>query len=155
MKNERFKKTKKRHEHLVDVINAAKISTEPPGSGSYQGTSSESDNGDQDIRTKLHFAADGSITGYGHDSADGQYTIVDGAWAILGSNSQPTVVWTEKYRKGFHVLVRGIFEPDGTTIKAHFASSKGVQGTFVLTPMLTPWGGTATRTAHRWQSEAH
>lgn len=132
-----FKKAKKRQRLLVNALNeTTTITAQVPPSGSYDGTSSESDNGDQDIRTTLRFAADGSITGNGRDSTDGPYTVVDGAWAPINGESQPTVAWTEKYSRGFEVVVKGTFLQDGT-IKARFTSSLGVRGTFVLQAPVT------------------
>ena len=48
-----------------------------------------------------------------------------------------TVAWTERYHKGFDVLVQGKVARDGA-IAARFLSSKGVKGTFRL-QLRTPF----------------
>ena len=131
-----FKKAKVRQRALLFELEERPIPSPPPLSGTYQGASTESDNGDQDVKTTLNFHEDGTITGRGYDSEDGSYRVTDGRWAVLDGTSQATVAWTERYgsRGGFEVLVEGsaVLEPV-TRINARFISSKGVRGKFELT----------------------
>merc|ERR1712224_96629 len=91
-----------------------------PRSGRYEGRSAEDDDGDQAVMTHLNFRKDGSVDGWGEDSADGRYIITDGVWSTTNGNemTQPggRVAWIEKYDEGFEVALRGQVRPDGTIL---------------------------------------
>lgn len=96
-----------------------------PVDGDYSGETAEDDAGDQDVRTTLTFARDGSIAGAGYDGVDGAYKIRQGRW------SQKRVAWIEEYDEGFTVALRGQVRPDGTIV-ALWASDRGVGGSVTL-----------------------
>lgn len=112
----------------------------PPlmASGKYLGETSESDGVVQEASTTLNFQADGRVTGFGYDSEDGSFNIVDGYW--YGTKA----VWFEKYgsgfkpnflssRKAFKVAVRAEYRPGDGTIRGNFCSSVGsITGSFTL-----------------------
>lgn len=95
-------------------------------SGTYVGTTKESDGSDQAVRTHLEFENDsdcGKITGNGVDSEDGSYT-------VTGSRAGNRVKWVERYRN-FSVTVRGRITSEGT-IACRFQSSTGVDDRYEL-----------------------
>jgi len=103
-----------------------------PVSGEYWGASEETDDGDQAVRTKLKFDANGKISGRGIDGIDGAYRITSGRWGVNLSKKKPTVAWTEKYDAGFTVVVAGEYEPATGKIRASFTSSRNVKGNFLI-----------------------
>ena len=124
-----------RHEELIDELGKRARPTPPP-SGEYWGSSEESDEGDQAVRSTLRFGAGGKVTGRGTDGVDGAYRITQGAWGgrAAGAASGVELGWIEEYDEGFRVAVRGRYDAADGTIKARFTSSRGVSGTFVLAP---------------------
>ena len=107
-------------------------------SGKYLGETSESDGVVQEASTTLNFEADGRVTGFGYDSEDGSFNIVDGYW--YGTKA----VWFEKYgsgfkpnfrssRKAFKVAVQAEYRPRDGTIRGNFCSSvRSISGRFTL-----------------------
>lgn len=128
-------RTEERHEELLEELSLAGRSGEDaPLSGEYWGSSEESDEGDQAVRSTINFRADGTITGRGRDGVDGSYRISRGRWGVRDGERRPQVAWIETYDEGFEVAVQGTYEPRDGKIKARFTSSRGVSGTFVLAP---------------------
>jgi len=104
-----------------------------PLSGEYWGSSEESDDGDQAVRSTLNFAEDGRIKGRGIDGVDGAYRITDGRWGVL-KGGKVTVTWIEVYDEGFRVAVSGSYNVRDGKIRGRFTSSRGVRGRFDLAP---------------------
>ena len=102
-----------------------------PRSGEYWGSSEESDEGDQAVRSTITFRGDGTLTGRGRDGVDGAYRL-NGRWGTLDGDSHPTVAWIEDYDEGFEVAVEGTFDARKGKINARFTSSRGVSGAFAL-----------------------
>lgn len=137
---------KERHRELIDELksshkNSGASSPEPPPSGEWWGASEESDAGDQAVRSTIKFGRDGSVTGRGIDGTDGAYRIRSGrwgvtesSWGVVEASSRPKLVWKEVYDEGFEVLVEGHYDARAGKINARFTSSRGVSGTFALTP---------------------
>jgi len=125
-----------RHEELLSELQLTNLDQQPPASGEYWGSSEESDEGDQAVRSTITFGKDGSITGRGIDGADGAYRIKKGRWGKLDkdANSQMTVAWIEEYDEGFRVVVKGRYNASDGKVSARFTSSRGVGGTFALAP---------------------
>jgi len=105
-----------------------------PVSGEYWGSSEESDEGDQAVRTTIKFGADGKISGRGKDGVDGAYRITSGRWGVNISKKKPTVAWMERYDAGFTVVVSGEYDPATGKIKGSFTSSRNVKGNFEIAP---------------------
>lgn len=125
------------HEELLEELAAAAARGSggaAPLSGVYWGSSEESDEGDQAVRTTLTFGSDGTIEGRGRDGVDGNYRISRGRWGVLDGDSEPTVAWIEKYDEGFEVMVQGKCDARSGKIEARFTSSRGVRGAFGLAP---------------------
>jgi len=125
-----------RHEKLLESLDAkaTQSGVDAPLSGEYWGSSEESDEGDQSVRTKLTFGSNGSVTGRGRDGVDGSYKISQGRWGVLDGQTKPTVAWIEDYDEGFKVAVKGSYDAGTGKIKARFTSSRGVGGSFELVP---------------------
>merc|ERR1712146_767364 len=68
-----WERAEKHHEKLLEELAAAaKLGGDNvPLSGEYWGSSEESDEGDQAVRTKLGFSSNGEIKGSGRDGVDG------------------------------------------------------------------------------------
>ncbi|CAB9506800.1 expressed unknown protein [Seminavis robusta] len=96
----------------------------PPCSGSYVGTTRESDGMNQQVQSDLKFYSDGEISGDGFDSEDGRYS-VSGAW------KENKVRWIERYGLRFSVTVRGEVLSDGS-IQCRFTSTRNVRGKFTI-----------------------
>jgi len=124
-----------RHEELADELGNRPRPTPPP-SGEYWGSSEESDEGDQAVRTTLRFGAGGVVKGRGTDGVDGAYRITKGVWGARDDAGAAGVElgWIEEYDEGFRVAVRGRYDARDGKITARFTSSRGVSGTFVLAP---------------------
>ena len=127
-------RAEERHEELLEELRLAATSKDAPNSGEYWGSSEESDEGDQAVRSTLTFGRDGSVTGRGKDGVDGAYRIVRGRWGTRDGDSKPTVAWIEEYDEGFQVAVKGHYDARDGKIKARFTSSRGVSGAFALAP---------------------
>jgi len=121
---------KKQDDLLADLNGAG----EPPPSGEYWGSSEESDEGDQAVRTTITFKPDGTVTGRGKDGVDGAYRITQVRWGVLGDDTKVTVAWYEKYDEGFWVAVKGTCDARSGRIKARFTSDRGVSGSCELAP---------------------
>merc|ERR1719198_2552351 len=107
-----------------------------PKSGEYWGSSDESDDGDQAVRSKIIFEANGAVRGRGIDGEDGPYTITKGVWGKRDRDKEHeiTVGWIEQYSEGFEVVVEGFYDVETGKIEARFRSSRGVSGRFMLAP---------------------
>lgn len=103
-----------------------------PPSGEYWGSSEESDEGDQAVRSTLKFGKNGSITGRGVDGVDGAYRISDGRWGVR--DGVVTLAWIEVYDEGFKVVVSARYRASTGKISGRFTSSRGVMGSFDLAP---------------------
>lgn len=98
----------------------------------FQGGSSESDKGDQDIRVTLRLKRDGDVAGLGRDGVDGSYKITRGRWDVL-PNGNLQLAWEESYDEGFVAICEGEYDTISGEIRARFASSRSVSGSFTLT----------------------
>jgi len=134
---------KKRHESLVEELKPSVAYTPGrprrlscPKSGEYWGSSEESDDGDQAVRSTITFEANGDVRGRGTDGEDGPYKITRGVWGKRDGDRehQMTVGWIEEYWEGFQVVVEGFYDETTGKIEARFCSSRGVRGRFMLSP---------------------
>lgn len=137
---------KKRHEAMFEelkpssLLSFADTPARPDGSrpksGEYWGSSEESDDGDQSVRSKITFEANGAVRGQGTDGEDGPYTITRGVWGKRDRDKEHevSVGWIEKYTEGFEVVVEGFYDETTGKIEARFRSSRGVSGRFMLVP---------------------
>jgi len=128
---------KERHEAMVEELKRSSADTRArPQSGEYWGSSEESDNGDQAVRSTITFEASGTVSGRGIDGEDGPYKITRGVWGKRGRDKEHevTVGWIEEYSEGFQVVVEGFYHAKTGKIEARFRSSRGVSGRFVLKP---------------------
>jgi len=131
-----------RHEAMVNALKPSVLpsSARPrgsrPASGVYWGTSDESDDGDQSVRSTIHFDPTGTVRGHGVDGEDGPYTITSGVWGKreIDEEHEVTVGWIEKYSEGFQVVVEGFYDVRTGKIEARFRSSRGISGRFMLAP---------------------
>ena len=107
-----------------------------PKSGEYWGSSEESDEGDQSVRSTITFEASGAVRGRGVDCEDGPYTITKGVWGRREGDKEHevSVGWIEMYHEGFTVVVEGFYNSETGKIEARFRSSRGVSGRFMLAP---------------------
>jgi len=77
---------KERHEAMAKELKPsfADTPTRPKGSrpqsGEYWGSSEESDDGDQAVRSTITFKSSGAVSGRGIDGEDGAYKITKGIW---------------------------------------------------------------------------
>jgi len=126
-----WESVQEKHDYLIMHLTGGK---EAPPSGEYWGSSEESDEGDQAVRTTIRFRPDGTVTGRGKDGVDGAYRITRGRWGMHGDDDKVTVAWIEEYDEGFSVAVKGTYEARSGTIKARFTSDRGVSGSFELAP---------------------
>lgn len=76
-----------------DIVNPA-----TPRSGLYRGKTSESDGAAQAVETELTFTAEGTVSGSGYDTDDGEYTISDGRWTADSNGRASRARWTEVHR---------------------------------------------------------
>ena len=76
-----------------DIVNPA-----TPRSGLYRGTTSESDGAAQAVETELTFTAEGTVSGSGYDTDDGEYTISDGRWTADSNGRASRARWTDVHR---------------------------------------------------------
>ena len=141
-----WEREKKRHEAMVEELEPSSLFSSPdearrpqgsrPKSGEYWGASEESDNGDQSVRSKIKFDANGAVRGQGNDGEDGPYTIKRGVWGKRDTDKEHevTVGWIEQYTSGFQVVVEGFYDAKTGKIEARFRSSRGVSGRFMLAP---------------------
>jgi len=134
-----WEREQKRHQAMVDELNAdesARPAGSCPKSGEYWGSSEESDDGDQAVRSTITFGAGGSVRGRGVDGEDGPYQIVRGVWGKRAGDKahEVTVGWIEEYSEGFQVVVEGFYDEKTGKIEARFRSSRGVGGRFMLAP---------------------
>jgi len=137
-----WEKAKKRHKAMIEELTPsfAYILARPvklrPGSGEYWGSSEESDDGDQVVRSKITFEATGAVRGRGVDGEDGPYKITQGVWGKRDGDKEHevTVGWIEQYEEGFEVVVEGFYDVKSGKIEARFCSSRGVSGRFMLAP---------------------
>ena len=107
-----------------------------PKSGEYWGSSEESDNGDQAVRSTIFFEPTGAVRGRGIDGEDGPYKISKGVWGKRDRDKEHevSVGWIETYSQGFEVVVEGFYNTETGNIEARFRSSRGVSGRFMLAP---------------------
>merc|ERR1719262_1729502 len=91
-----------------------------PKSGEYWGSSEESDDGDQAVRSTITFEATGAVRGHGVDGEDGAYKITNGVWGKRDEDKEGEVV------------VGGFYASATGKIEARFRSSRGVRGRFIL-----------------------
>jgi len=101
-------------------------------SGEYWGASIESNAGDQAIRVQLRLSANGQVSGHGRDNEDGSYRIMGGRWAIAPDGNNVRLAWKEVYDEGFVVICFGEYDVTSGKVKADFASSRNVGGSFTL-----------------------
>ena len=102
-----------------------------PASGTYRGWSEERDGSvfdRQDVRTRLVFGDDGSISGSGRDSFDGTYG-VSGEWG--GGAGEYLLRWTEDY-DDFSVEIRCRMKKGRKKMRGVYESSRGVGGNLEL-----------------------
>lgn len=133
---------KKRHEAMYEelkpssAVTPARPDGSRPVSGEYWGSSEESDDGDQAVRSRITFEADGAVRGHGTDGEDGPYKITRGVWGKRDGDKahEVTVGWIEEYSEGFQVVVEGFYDETTGKIEARFRSSRGVSGRFMLGP---------------------
>jgi len=131
---------RKRHHAMVDELNAdesARLVGSRPKSGEFWGSSEESDDGDQAVRSTITFEAGGAVRGCGTDGEDGPYKITEGVWGKRAGDKahEVTVGWIEVYyAEGFQVVVEGFYDANTGKIEARFRSSRGVRGRFKLAP---------------------
>ena len=133
---------KKRHQAMVEELkpSSARTPARPEGlqpkSGEYWGSSEESDDGDQAVRSTINFKAIGEVHGRGTDGEDGPYKITQGVWGQRDGDleHEVTVGWIEEYSQGFQVVVEGFYNTKTGKIEARFRSSLGVSGRFMLVP---------------------
>jgi len=133
---------KERHEEMVKELGPSSAQARPKGmrpkSGEFWGSSEESDDGDQAVRTTLTFKADGTVRGRGWDGEDGAYRITNGVWGKREGDREDedevSVGWIEQYDQGFQVVVEGFYDTRNGKIEARFRSSRGVGGRFMLFP---------------------
>lgn len=134
---------KKRHEALFEELKpsspndtTARPDGSRPKSGEYWGSSEESDDGDQSVRSKIIFETTGAVRGHGTDGEDGPYKITRGVWGKREGDKEHevTVGWIEEYSEGFQVVVEGFYDETTGKIEARFRSSRGVSGRFMLAP---------------------
>jgi hypothetical protein len=125
-----------------EAITSGGLSVEPPvmASGEYTGDTSESDGVQQSSFTTLDFRRDGRVSGFGFDSEDGKFEIVDGYW--FGAKA----VWFEQYRAGpkpnsrssqaaFKVAVQVEYSRKDALLRGTFCSSvRSIKGDFTLRP---------------------
>lgn len=126
-----WESAKEDHDDLLIELNGE---GEAPPSGDYWGSSQESDDGDQAVRTTLTFKRDGTVEGHGKDGVDGAYRITRGRWGVRGNDREVTVAWIEQYDQGFSAAVKGIYDTRSGRIKARFTSSRSVSGSCDLAP---------------------
>jgi len=134
-----WRRAQERHEELQDELKLAQKGKEPtagapPASGEFWGSSDESDEGDQAVRSTIRFHSDGRLTGRGMDGSDGAYRITKGRWGVLDGESKPTLSWVEVYDEGFEAAIEARYEASTGKIHGRFTSSRGVRGSFDLAP---------------------
>jgi len=137
-----WEREKKRHEAMVEELkpSPSDMSAQPsemcPPSGEFWGSSEESDDGDQAVRSTISFDRSGNVRGRGIDGEDGPYTITQGVWGKRAGDKEHevTVGWIEKYSEGFEVVVEGFYDTRTGKIEARFRSDRGVSGRFMLAP---------------------
>lgn len=144
LETSQWEKEEKRHEVMLEELkpSLARHPARPapfgscPKSGEYWGSSEESDEGDQSVRSTLTFDASGAVRGRGVDGEDGQYTIAKGVWGKREGDKEHeiSVGWIEEYHEGFKVVVEGFYNSETGKIEARFRSSRGVSGRFMLAP---------------------
>lgn len=142
----RWESAQEEHEKLLEELAG---DGEAPPSGDYWGSSDESDEGDQAVRTTIKFKPDGTVTGRGSDGVDGAYRITRGRWGVApgarwvgergekslrGDEGKVTLAWIEKYDEGFSVAVKGTYDAKSGKIKGRFTSDRGITGAFELAP---------------------
>ena len=136
---------KKRHEDMYQELKPSSLfadtsarpgGTPRPKSGEYWGSSEESDDGDQSVRSHITFDGNGAVRGRGNDGEDGPYVITRGVWGKRAGDEEHevTVGWIEQYDQGFEVVVEGFYDAKTGKIEARFLSSRGVRGRFMLAP---------------------
>lgn len=129
---------KKRHEAMVEELMQSidPVEGSRPKSGEYWGSSDESDDGDQAVRSWITFEPTGVVRGRGTDGEDGPYKITEGVWGKRTGDkeNEMTVGWIEEYAEGFQVVVEGFYDANTGKIEARFRSSRGVSGRFMLAP---------------------
>lgn len=128
---------KRRYEDLLADHEKALLADAPRElhkelSGEYWGASDESDAGDQAIRVHLRLSADGRVSGRGRDDADGSYRVEGGRWAMAANGKDVRLAWKEVYDEGFVAICFGEYKGKSGKVKADFASSRGVGGSFML-----------------------
>merc|ERR1712146_334144 len=96
-----------------------------PTSGEYWGSSEESDDGDQAVRSTITFEKTGTVRGRGVDGEDGPYKITRGVWGKRDRDKEHevTVGWIEEYSDGFQVVVEGFYDTKTGKIEARFRSA--------------------------------
>lgn len=132
----------KRHEDMLKELQPSLIPSPSrpkqlcPKSGEYWGSSEESDDGDQAVRSKITFDVTGGVRGSGVDGEDGPYKITKGVWGKrdVDKEHEVSVGWIEEYSEGFQVVVEGFYNSETGKIEARFRSSRGVSGRFMLAP---------------------
>jgi len=139
-----WEKEEKRHEAMLEELRPSWAShpARPnpmqscPRSGEYWGSSEESDDGDQSVRSTITFEASGAVRGRGVDGEDGPYKIKKGVWGKREGDQEHevSVGWIEEYDEGFKVVVEGFYNSETGKIEARFRSSRGVSGRFMLVP---------------------
>ena len=133
---------KKRHEAMLEELKPSIADTPArpvgsrPASGEYWGSSEESDDGDQAVRSTITFERNGGVRGRGVDGEDGPYKITQGVWGRRDGDleHEVTVGWIEEYTQGFSAVVEGFYNSKTGKIEARFRSSRGVSGRFMLAP---------------------
>jgi len=138
-----WEKEEKRHDRMLDELKPSwNHAARPnpvglcPASGEYWGSSEESDEGDQSVRSTITFEPSGAVRGKGTDGEDGPYKITKGVWGKrnVDKEGELSVGWVEEYTEGFQVVVEGFYSTETGKIEARFRSSRGVSGRFMLVP---------------------
>jgi len=139
-----WEKEEKRHDAMLEELkpSGARHPARPtpvrscPKSGEYWGSSEESDEGDQSVRSTITFDVSGAVRGRGVDGEDGRYTITKGVWGRCECDKEHevSVGWIEEYDEGFAVVVEGFYSSETGKIEARFRSNRGVSGRFMLAP---------------------